>query len=413
MTDTSVMRIVWLVNHYAASPSGTGGTRHFSLARHLADHGWYAAVIAASTELNTNRQRLVDHESHRFESIEGVEYLWIRAPVYQGNGGGRIKNMLAFSFRLLLPGMTRNLPTPDVVVGSSVHPFAAFSGALLASRFGVPFIFEIRDLWPQTLIDMGRIRESGLIARVLWCLEDWLCRRAARILTLMPCAADYFQSRGVSRDKVVWVSNGVEVSDYPHTAHGELTNSFTLMYFGAHGQANDLDVLIDAVDLLHSKGRLAALQVRLVGDGPLKSKLQQRVGKSGLDSVIRFEPPVAKTEIPQLAAQADAFVICVKDLPRLYRFGVSMNKLFDYLAAARPVIIASNAINDPVAEAGAGLSVKAGDANALADAINRLMRTTAEEREAMGRNGRRHVEQHYSYSTLAARFAKVLDEVVS
>jgi glycosyltransferase involved in cell wall biosynthesis len=120
---------------------------------------------------------------------------------------------------------------------------------------------------------------------------------------------------------------------------------------------------------------------------------------------------VPKTLVPQLAAQADAFVICVKDLPGLYRFGISMNKLFDYLAAAKPVIIASSAINNPVAEARAGFSVDAGDVPGLADVIAKLMETSAYERELMGQNGRRHVEQYYSYAALGERFARVLDDV--
>jgi glycosyltransferase involved in cell wall biosynthesis len=412
MPDVSKRRRVWLINHYALPPGGVGSTRHFSLARHLSRYGWSATVISASTELNTNCQRLADHEQQRSDTVDGVDFLWIRTPVYQGNGGGRMKNMLAFAYRLLLPSTTRRLQLPDVVVGSSVHPFAALSGALLARKFGVPFVFEVRDLWPQTLIDMGRIRESGLTARAMWWLEDWLCRRAACIVTLLPRAADYFESRGVSRDKVVWVSNGVEVSDYPLALSYKPRDIFTLMYFGAHGQANDLETLIDAVGLLDADSRSARLRVLLVGDGPLKPYLQQRVRDNGLETVICFEPPVAKRKVPQLAAQADAFVICVKDLPRLYRFGISMNKLFDYLAAARPVIIASNAINNPVADAHAGLSVSAGDAGGLADAIFQLMNSDAEQREAMSRNGRRYVERHYSYAALAARFAQVLDDVV-
>jgi glycosyltransferase involved in cell wall biosynthesis len=126
---------------------------------------------------------------------------------------------------------------------------------------------------------------------------------------------------------------------------------------------------------------------------------------------ISFEPPVPKSQISALAAQADAFVLTVLDLPNLYRYGISMNKMFDYLAASRPIIMASNAANNPVADAQAGLSVEPGQPEALAQAILQIATTPIEERQRMGRAGRDYVEQNHGFAQLSARLASVLDEV--
>ena len=172
------MKNVWILNHYAQEPGGAGGTRHYSLAKHLVDYGWKASIIAASVELNTGRQRLSPGEKRRLSKFGNVPFLWVRTPRYKGNGGGRMINMLMYSLRVLLPWTTRKLDRPDVIIGSSVHPFAAAAGAILARRFRVPFVFEVRDLWPQTLVDLGRLQEKSIIT-------GWL--RVSRKMVVSSC----------------------------------------------------------------------------------------------------------------------------------------------------------------------------------------------------------------------------------
>ena len=199
------MKNVWILNHYAQEPDGLGLTRHYSLARHLLSKDWRASVIAASVEHNTGRQRLSKGELKRIDCLAGVPFLWLRTPQYKGNGVGRMINMLVYTLCVLIPGMTRGLKRPDIIVGSSVHPFAAAAGAILAWRYRVPFIFEVRDLWPQTLVDFGRIREESYVTRALRSLEKWLYKRADRIVVLLPKAADYIVPLGISKKKIVWI----------------------------------------------------------------------------------------------------------------------------------------------------------------------------------------------------------------
>ncbi|MGT2512713.1 glycosyltransferase family 4 protein [Cupriavidus basilensis] len=407
----NAMKQVWILNHYALEPGSAGGTRHFHLSEHLRTHAWQATVIAASVELNSGRQRLAPSEETRHEYFAEVPFLWVRTPEYNGNGGGRVFNMLAYTWKTLLRRTTSGLAHPDVVIGSSVHPLAAVAGALLARRFGVPFVFEVRDLWPQTLVDMGRLHERALVTRVLRKLESWLYRRAARIVVLLPRAWEYIAPLGIPKDKIVWIPNGVDLSRFPRSEVAERKPSapFTLMYFGAHGKANGLDNVLQAMKIVQEIKGPEEIILRMIGDGPLKQNLIELAREFGLRNVI-FEPAVSKENIPQIAGEADAFVIAVLDLPELYRYGISMNKLFDYLAAARPIIIASEAINNPVAEANAGLTVSAGKPAALAEAILRIAATTIQERRRMGESGREYVEKNHGFEQLSARLAAVLND---
>ncbi len=415
MSDTAKKQ-VWILNHYANHPNGTGSLRHYQLARYLPEHGWQASLIASSVEHPSGRQRLSDEESRRLERCDDVRFLWLRTAAYRGNGGGRMKNMLQYSLQALRPVRLRGLPSPDLIIGSSVHPFAALAGWWLARRHGVPFVFEVRDLWPQTLVDMGRLDERSLATRGMRRLETFLYRRARRVLTLLPRAVDYVAPRGVHPERVVWLSNGVDLADYPAPPPPEAKPEapLRLMYFGSHGDANGLETLIEAMGRVRdAQGDEPGVRLRLIGDGARKPALRRQAADRGLDARwVSFEDPVPRAEIPALAREADAFVITVRDLPRLYRFGISMNKLFDYMAAARPVVIASGAVNDPVAEAGAGISVPPEDPEALAEGILNLSRRSPEERARMGEAGRRHVEATYSYRSLADRLAGAMDDVL-
>ena len=404
------MKNVWILNHYAQEPSGAGGTRHFHLAEHLQAYGWHATIIAASVEHQSGHQRLEPNEKKRCDYFKGVPFLWVRTPEYQGNGGGRMRNMLAYTWAVLQRSTTAKLPRPDVVIGSSVHPFAAVAGALLSRRYKVPFIFEVRDLWPQTLVDMGRLQEDSFMTWALRKLELWLYRRAARTVVLLPRAWEYITPLGIPKERVVWIPNGVDLSLFPRSTVADTAKDhFTLMYFGAHGQANGLDNVLHAMKHVQEQSNGRNIHLRMIGDGPLKPSLVEQASEMGLTNV-SFEPPVAKSQIPALAAQADAFVIAVLNLPGLYRYGISMNKLFDYLAAEQPILIASNGANNPVEDAQAGLTVPPGQPQALAEAIVKIANTPLPERQRMGRAGRDYVEQNHGFEQLAGRLAAVLDD---
>jgi glycosyltransferase involved in cell wall biosynthesis len=403
---------VWILNHYAQEPGGAGGTRHYSLAKHLLAHGWKASVLAASVELNSGYQRLANKEKQRKTDFDGVTFLWVRTPQYEGNGGGRMKNMLVYAFRVLIPSITQNLDRPDVIVGSSVHPFAAWSGAILAHRFKVPFVFEVRDLWPQTLVDMGRLRADGLVTKLFRMLEKWLYQRADHIVVLLPKAAVYIVPLGVSPDKITWIPNGVELAGYSEPPQPLVRgDAFTLMYFGAHGQANGLDCVLKAMAALKKMPDMAHVRLRMIGDGPLKPYLLDLARELGLDNV-EFGAPVPKQEIPALAIEADGFVFNLIDAP-VFKFGISSNKLFDFLAAARPIVFCCDSSNNPVEEAGAGITVHPGDHVALAKAIAVLVALPADQRAEMGRAGRMYVEKNHDFRVLAKKLAVTLNEVVT
>ena len=231
---------------------------------------------------------------------------------------------------------------------------------------------------------------------------------------MLPEAWRYIVPLGIPSEKIFWLPNGVDLEGfefYP-LAHEKTKQHFELMYFGAHGQANGLESVLEAMHILKLRGLDQKVILRMIGDGPLKKQLQAHAAVMQLDNVV-FEESVKKSEIPSLAREADAFIISVLDLPNLYRFGISMNKIFDYMAAGRPTIIASSAANNPIAEAEGGITVAPGNPKDLADAIVKLTDLTRDELSQMGVAARRYVESNHEYQNLALKLADVLNDVAN
>jgi glycosyltransferase involved in cell wall biosynthesis len=178
-------------------------------------------------------------------------------------------------------------------------------------------------------------------------------------------------------------------------------------YAGAHGLANDLDTALDAAKILRDMPTAGSVSVRFIGDGAEKPRLQARANAEGLTNV-EFRPSVSKDEIYRSLSDADAFLMPLKDSP-VFRWGISPNKLYDYLALQRPIIFAIRTRYNPVADSGAGITVPPEDAHQLADAITRLAAMSHAERREIGHRGRQYVENHHSYSVLAERFEGVLE----
>lgn len=408
------MPIVWIVNHYGQSPSGPGGTRHHSLAKHLKLHGWDTLVIASSCEHNTGRQRLLPGENIRLQTCDDVDFLWLRVLGEPAIGNwARFITMILFSLSMVRVTTYCSIPRPDVIIGSTVHPFAALAAWLLARFFyRVPFVFEVRDLWPSTLVAMGAIKKGGPVDHVLAFLERLLAKRSNQIITLMQGGASYFGKMGIPSDRILWLPNGAEAPIKPPVPMCPNPQPFQILYFGAHGPANSLSTVLEAMSLLQRRGVGSSLLVlRMFGDGSSKDNLIELAQRFGLDGVY-FEPPVPKIEVESLASKADAFIVAMQPLPELYRYGISFNKLFDYFLAARPVVSASSAAYDPVVLANAGIVVPAGSPLALADAINRMRELPLKERQQMGLNGRAYLEANHIYPKLAKRLAASLNVLI-
>ena len=406
---------LWILNHYAVTPDMPGGTRHYELGRQLVGRGYDVTILASSFHYTKRREtRLQGRQAWQVEEVDDVKFVWLRTFPYQGNDWRRVVNMASYMVRSCwlgcrLPRLDGRTPEPDVIIGSSVHLLAVLSAYFLARHFGAHFVMEVRDLWPQTLVDIGALGARHPLTWLLRGLEGFLYRRAERIIVLLPKAREYIVGLGIDASKVQWIPNGVNLSRFSmRELQQRVDGRFTVMYVGTHGWANGLDVLLDAAREVQQRG-YACIRFVFVGDGPEKPRLRTYCEELELLNA-EFHEPVAKVEVPRVLAESDVLVLILRDID-VFRYGISSNKLFDYLASGRPILFACNASNNIVEKAQCGLSIPPEEHEALAEAVIRLYEMSPEERRAMGKRGRAYVEQHHDYSVLAKRLAKVLGEL--
>lgn len=394
---SSAERRVLVLNHFAVSRDAPGGTRHAELVANFVR--WRAIIVAGNRNLLTRR-------ASQFDSAFRPVWVW----PYTGNGPARVLNWLSYGLTSLVAGL--RLGPVDLVYASSPHLLAGLSGWLLARVRRVPFVLEIRDLWPDVLVDMGGMRESSPVLRLLRRLEHFLYARAARIVVFTEGVASCLTERGIDRERVVVVPNGADLADFSALAtRGELRRrlgfeGFVVVYAGAHGPANGLGLVLDAAAALRQTHPQVCFV--LVGDGVAKASLMDQAERRGLSNV-RFLEPVPKREMPALLHAADAGLHVLADVA-LFRYGVSPNKLYDYLAAGLPTLTNTpGEVSDILRTADAGVAV---DPTRIADGVRSLQSASDEQRRRWSDNGRSWMAANRSRRALAAKLEAMFDEVV-
>jgi len=404
-----------LINHYAGSPRHGMEFRPYYLARAWRARGHDVSVVAASNSHLRRQQPEVRGKSIREENIDGIRYIWIATPSYRGNGIGRAVNMGTFVARLLWNRSRVVGDTPaDAVIASSTYPLDIVAARAIAHDSTAALLFEVHDLWPLSPVELGGMSPNHPFVRVMQWAEDKAYRDADRVVSILPDTIDHMISHGMSADKFAYVPNGVDMSEWTGNtavlpdehaaviAQARKDGKLVIGYAGSHGVANALDTLLDAAALLHGE----PVMFVLVGQGPEKLRLEHRAAAMRLDNV-RFLPTVAKANVPSLLGNFDVACFASQNT-RLYRHGISFNKLFDYMMAGRPVLQALSASNDIVAESGCGLSVPGEAPDAVAEAVRMFLAMSVEDRNTMGIRGRAYVMKHHTYDVLADTFLEVI-----
>ncbi|MBE0508553.1 MAG: glycosyltransferase family 4 protein [Marinospirillum sp.] len=405
-------KVVWIIHQYASTPETGIGGRHYYLGRELAKKGFQVYLIASANH-HLLREKPQFEGRFKLEAAEGFTLVWVKMPDYiEAHSKQRALNWFLFPWRI--QKLARLLPDkPDTILASSPSPIAFLGAQRLAKKFKSRLIFEVRDIWPLTLTEIGGYSPRHPFIRIMQWVEDKAYQDADAVVSNLKNSVEHMVSRGMQREKFTWIPNGFSLDEVNQkvplnsAAASQLPeNKFIVGYTGTLGVANALDALIEAAERLQHYPDIAFV---LVGGGKEKAALQALVTEKQLDNVF-FIDPIPKVEIQAMLSEFNACYIGLKKDP-LFRFGVSPNKLFDYLYSGKPIVYGIDSGEyKPIEEAKAGLQVPAQDPQQLAAAILKLYQLPVEERQVMGENGRKAAMEQYEYGQLAEQLAKVLFE---
>jgi glycosyltransferase involved in cell wall biosynthesis len=400
---------ILLIHQAFAALDEAGGTRHAELANYLADHGHRVTIISSPVSYLTGRSHQEKPQWIEKQQMRpGV--MLLRTYTYAAIHRSFIHRVIAFlSFMVSSFWAGMGVGKIDLVWGTSPPIFQGITAWLIARLKRVPFLFEVRDLWPEFAVAVGVLRNRFLISASIW-LEKFLYRHADRVMVNSPGYIAHVKANGAR--SVNLIPNGADPDMFLPDEDGKefrqlhsLTGQFVTLYAGAHGLSNDLNVVIESAERLKNEPNI---KIVLIGDGKEKKNLLARANELQLENLLLL-PAVPKNEMAQTLAAADACIAILKPL-ELYKTTYP-NKVFDYMAAGRPVLLLiDGVIRELVEKAGAGIFIQPGDAAGLAQAILTLS-TWPERGKEMGINGRKFIEKFYNRAQTAEKFMQLAEEM--
>ena len=401
---------IWILNHYAIPPNSAGGTRHFDLAKRWSEKGHQVTIFSSNFDY---MERIVAQRVAKCTSefVDPVMFIRVKTRPYSKNDIHRLLGMVDYAINVLR--CPDGIEKPDIIIGSMVHHFAVVASYQLSRKYRVPFIIEVRDLWPETLVEMGAFSDYHPFVVLLKMLNKFLFPRASHIVSVPPFAHERIMHYGVPKERITHLPNFVDIERFSSSESEAKYKDdlFIVMYAGLHGPSNGLDVVLKAAYILQQK-KVMDVRFWLVGDGPEKPALIRLSQTLGLRNV-EFYQPMPKDRIGELMQKASAFVFHQRDLPVLVNYGISANKLFDYMAVGRPIIFACRSRNDPVTESGGGIAIPPENPQAMANAILRLFHMSQDELKQMGNNARQYVIQNYSADIVAEKYLDLIERIAA
>ena len=399
---------IWYVSKYAALPSkGSAGTRSFMLMRELSKLGYQSVLITSDSNQLADVPEL--RSAYQVQILDGVQVHWVRTLKYKvAKSAKRILSWLHFEWRLLLMPKA-SLPRPDVVVVSSLSLLTILNGLLWRRKYKCRLIFEIRDIWPLTIVEEGGFSKSNIFVRGLEWIEKLGYRRSNAIVGTMPNLVEHVINQIGPGQKVSCIPMGIDPAAIDDVQLLPLeyieayipAGKFLIAHVGSIGITNALDTFLECAE---SMAGTDSIHFLVVGDGDLKAAYAQRYKHL---SNITFAPKVPKRMVQSVLRYCDLLYFSVHN-SEVWRYGQSLNKVIDYMLAGKPIVASYTGFPSMINEAQCGTYVPAGDEKSLKDEIIRYAQMSASERADIGARGREWILQNRTYSVLASDYLKIL-----
>lgn len=397
------------INHYAGSPTLGMEFRPYYFAKEWEKMGHKVSIIAAdySHLRRINPQIEADFTK---QIIEGVSYYWLKSKTYEGNGLKRALTMFQFVFKLYKNARKiADKFKPDLVITSSTYPLDTYAGQRIAHFAKAKLIHEVHDMWPLTLIEIGGIPKWNPFIVALQLAENSAYRNSDYVVSLLKYSENYMQQHGLEKGKFRYIPNGVDLqmtnSINPETEKiiSEIKaiqekDYFIVGYIGGHALSNALDDLLDVAEKLKDE----KFHFVLVGNGVEKPRLIAKSKQKNLDNISFFDA-IPKDDVPELLKAFNCGYLGALNSP-LYRFGICMNKIFDYMNAGLPIICAITTPGSQVKEAECGICLDSGDIDGIVNALQYFKQMPKEELREIGLRGQKAIYEQYRYDKLAEQF---------
>lgn len=414
------MKTIWIIDHYSSEPRFGGIQRQFDFANELSKRG-YKTVIVSSAFSHYTHTYISTEECHISQFADNAYYAYVHTKSYETNGGlGRVKNMFSFRSSVLknYKAIEQKLGRPDVVMGASVHPLAWIAAQKIAKHYGVKFIAEVRDLWPEMWLLNGEKSKLDPMVIFFGTIEKWAYNKADKIIYSMLYGDKYICGKlGFPESKVALIGqpmdcerfdrNEIEkASKVPEEIIKFVSDSFTCVFTGYFMEYEGVHVMLKAAKEFHDKG--VPIKFLLIGSGKEEEAMKKYVAENKLDNVLIYGR-ISKELMPAILRSCDVCLAhcATEGKEESFKYGISKNKVNEYLYSGNPVIYGRDDEMDPVAKYGGGFVIKPFKPDQFIQRVQEIYNMNPDERVKFGENGKKYIIEHHRVDSLVDKLLEV------
>jgi glycosyltransferase involved in cell wall biosynthesis len=411
---------IWIIDHYSSEPKYGGISRQFDFAQEFSSRGHDVTVISSG----------FSHFSHSYISNEKIfiseinsnaRYVYIKTSSYTNNGDiKRVLNCLDFAILVNKnrKQIEKHFGIPDAVVGCSIHPFTWLTAEIIAKKYKVPFIVEVRDLWPQTWVDDYGESPYGVKAIVFGVIEKNAYKNCDKIIYSMSQGDKYIcEELGYPRDKVMWIDqpmdctrfdkNAEKYDELPEEIKTFIGDDFLCVFTGYYVEYEGVYEMLEASNILQTKH--VPIKFLFVGSGQDEGGMRKYASENNLINTY-IGGRISKEQIPSLLRRADICLahLAIRNNPQSYKYDASKNKINEYMYADACILYGTHLKNHFVETSGAGHLLEPYNAVAFAEAIERVYNMPIEERKRFGENGMKYIREHNTVGKLIDKYIELL-----
>lgn len=415
---------LWIWNHYATNMYKDRAGRHYWFAENLVRNGYNPTIFCASTNHFSDENIDTKGKKYITDLQDGISFVFVNTPNYKGNGKKRIYNMISF-YRKLFPVAKEYAKLngkPDVILASSVHPLTMVAGIKIAKKLNIPCICEIRDLWPEAIFMYGRVKENGIIGRILTKGEHWIYKKANALVFTKEGDTDYIKEKkwdtehggDIDLKKAYYINNGLSIEDFEKSIREKKledadlnSNKFNVVYAGAIRPVNNVGNILDAASLLKNE---KDIQFLIYGDGNERELLEKRVAEEGLHNV-KMKGFVNKQFIPYILSKSSVNILNYSQTQYNWTRGNSSNKLFEYMASGKPVISTVKMGYSIIDKYKCGFELENCTPESVSNAILKIKNMSEEEYEEYGKRAKLGASD-FDFKVLTNKLIEVINSVL-
>ena len=415
---------LWIWNHYATNMYKDRAGRHYWFAENLVRNGYNPTIFCASTNHFSDENIDTKGKKYITDLQDGISFVFVNTPNYKGNGKKRIYNMISF-YRKLFPVAKEYAKLngkPDVIIASSVHPLTMVAGIKIAKKLNIPCICEIRDLWPEAIFMYGRVKENGIIGRILTKGEHWIYKKANALVFTKEGDTGYIKEKkwdtehggDIDLKKAYYINNGLSIEDFEKSIREKKledadlnSNKFNVVYAGAIRPVNNVGNILDAASLLKNE---KDIQFLIYGDGNERELLEKRVAEEGLHNV-KMKGFVNKQFIPYILSKSSVNILNYSQTQYNWTRGNSSNKLFEYMASGKPVISTVKMGYSIIDKYKCGFELENCTPESVSNAILKIKNMSEEEYEEYGKRAKLGASD-FDFKVLTNKLIEVINSVL-